>query len=136
MYYDKEFDELMKNKKIKAFYDECLKALDNAWSKLPSTYRRNRYRLPQRRDELASISTRKHGAKAWWNAIKGEFKVNETDVDYNEEFTRRPDGSFVETIPLRYIRDLEDKNMIDTDLVSLLTDFTEMAQNFENKQAM
>lgn len=136
MYYDKEFDELMKNKKIKAFYDECLKALDNAWSKLPSTYRRNRYRLPQRRDELGSISTRKHGAKAWWNAIKGEFKVNETDVDYNEEFTRRPDGSFVETIPLRYIRDLEDKNMIDTDIVSLLTDFTEMAQNFENKQAM
>ena len=122
--------------KIKAFYDKCLDVLDNAWSKLPSTYRRNRYRLPQRRDELGSISTRKHGAKAWWNAVKGEFKVNETDVDYNEEFTRRPDGSFVETIPMRYIRDLEDKNMIDTDLISLITDFTEMAQNFENKQAM
>lgn len=137
MYYDKEFDDMLQiNPKIKAFYDECLNALDNAWSKLPSTYRRNRYRLPQRRDSLGSLATRKHGRKAWWNAFKGEFKINETDVDYNEEFTRRPDGSFVETIPMRYIRDLEDRNMIDTDIVSLLTDFTEMAQNFENKSAI
>lgn len=137
MYYDKEFDDLLQNNpKIKAFYDECLKALDDAWDKLPSTYRRNRYRLPQRRDASGSLFTRKHGRKAWWNAVKGEFKINETDVDYNEEFARRPDGTFVETIPMRYIRDLDDSNMIDTDLVSLLTDFTEMAQNFENKSVM
>lgn len=137
MYRDREFEEILNdNPKIKDFYDDCLSVLDEMWAKLPSTYRKNRYRLPQQRDEFGSLFTRKHGAKTLWKAIIGESGVNETDLEYNEEFQLRPDGTYVETIPIRGVRDLDDKNMIKTDLISLLVDFTETACNFENKSIM
>jgi hypothetical protein len=60
--------------------------------------------------------------------------ITERDTDYNEEFTRRPDGSIVETIPIRWIRKLDDPNIIDTNIVGSVAEMLEMALSFNMKQ--
>lgn len=127
------FDEIMKDKKLKAFYEELLNTMDNAWKQLPNIYRINRYQMPQRRDRSSHLITRLGSFKAIMSNL---FKVNENDVQFNEEFTTHADGTVVETIPVRWVKTLQDPTMVSTDIIGSVVDFYEMALNFREKQAI
>ena len=61
------------------------------------------------------------------------FGITERDTRYNEELTTRPDGTIVETIPQRWIQDLDDPTKVCTDVIGSVSMFYDMACNFANK---
>lgn len=127
------YNEIMEDEKLKKFYEELLNTMDDAWKQLPNVYRTNRYQMPQRRDRSSHLITRLGSFKAIMSNL---FKVNENDVQFNEEFTTHADGTIVETIPVRWVKALQDPTMISTDIIGSVIDFYEMALNFREKQAI
>lgn len=130
---NERYDEIMKNPNMKAFYEELLDIMDEAWRNLPNIYRTSRYQMPQRRDRSSHLITRLGSFKAIMSNL---FKVNENDVQFNEEVTTHADGTVVETIPVRWVKKLEDPKMVSTDILGSVIDFYEMALNFREKQAI
>ena len=90
--------------------------------------------MPQRRGEVSRLVFRKGFLKNAKAMAQQTFLITERDTDYNEEFTRRPDGSVVETIPMRWVRKLDDPNTIDTNIIGSVADMLEMALSFNMKQ--
>ena len=59
------------------------------------------------------------------------LSITENDVQFNESFAVRPDGSEVETIPIRFVRRLKDPSAVSTDLIHSVVSFYEMALNYK-----
>lgn len=68
------------------------------------------------------------------NSIWEELtSITERDTSYNENFSVRPDGTEVETIPIRWTKRLADPSAVSTDLLKTVTQFYEMALNYKTK---
>lgn len=98
-------------------------------------------RLPQIGARSMSILTRNLTKKAGlqifsnigtiWNR---DVNANEQDTDlYIPEKTKRPDGSEIKNIPIRYVDRLEDPSMISSDLVGSVVAMIRMANNYKVK---
>jgi len=101
------------------------------------------YQLPQMRDSSIRRWCRHGTGRMLGNAalkiislgtfdyedIK-DMDLNETDTQYNEEFAKRPDGTYVTSIPLRWIRRLKDPRDVTTDIFASVSMFYEMAKNY------
>lgn len=98
-------------------------------------------RLPQIGARSMSILTRNLTKKAGlqifsnigtiWNR---DVNANEQDTDlYMPEKTKRPDGSEIKNIPIRYVDRLEDPSMISSDLVGSVVAMIRMANNYKVK---
>lgn len=135
MYHNPQYDKIMSNPKMKAFYDELMSIMDEIWSLLPKTSKQYRYQMPQRRAKSSRLLFRKDFLSNAKSMIQQAFSITERDTEYNEEFTRRPDGSVVETVPLRYLNKLEDPNTIDTNIIGSVAAMLEMATSFNQKQS-
>lgn len=64
------------------------------------------------------------------------LSITENDVQFNESYAIRPDGSEVETIPIRFVRRLDDPTSVSTDLIHSVTTFYEMALNYKQKEQL
>lgn len=64
------------------------------------------------------------------------LSITENDVQFNESFAIRPDGSEVETIPIRWVKRLDDPTAISTSLIHSITSFYEMALNYKQKEKL
>ena len=64
------------------------------------------------------------------------FTVTENDIEFNETFSIRPDGSEVETIPIRFVKRLEDPTSVSTSLIHSVSSFYEMALNYKQKEKL
>lgn len=98
-------------------------------------------RLPQIGARSMSILTRNLTKKAGlqifsnmgtiWNR---DVNANEQDTDlYIPEKTKRPDGSEIKNIPIRYVDRLEYPSMISSDLVGSVVAMIRMANNYKVK---
>lgn len=133
--YDRITDKNNKyyNAKIHKLYDFIYQMNKEAWEMLPDLYH-GEFQLPQRRDRNGQLITKLQGQYENIKAISSNlFKVNENDIEYNEEFITRPDGSVVNSIPIRWVKKLDDPSTISTDIVQLMTAFYEMALNYKKK---
>ena len=64
------------------------------------------------------------------------LSITENDIQFNESFSVRPDGSEVETIPIRFVRRLDDPTSISTSLIHSVSTFYEMALNYSMKEKL
>lgn len=64
------------------------------------------------------------------------LSITENDVQFNESFAVRPDGTEVETIPIRFVRRLDDPTSVSTDLINSVSTFYEMALNYKQKEKL
>ena len=64
------------------------------------------------------------------------LSITENDVEFNESFAIRPDGSEVETIPIRFVKRLKDPTSVSTSLIYSVSSFYEMALNYKAKEKL
>lgn len=128
-----KYDEVMQNPELKALYDELIQLRVDACALLGLSDL-DVYKLPQVRDDESSMLFRA-GFRSWMGTVLSDnFGINEKDVDFNENLAIRPDGSVVETIPIRWIRSLDDPKSVSTDVIHTTIAFYEMALNYALKK--
>ena len=132
---NKNWQKIQSDAKLKAFYDEILSTMQKAYSMLPNMdAEKMKYVMPQMRDRDAKLLFRnRHILQNFGASIADAFSITERETAYNEDFAKRPDGTMVETIPIRWITRLQDPSIISTDILQTVSMFYEMALNYRNK---
>jgi hypothetical protein len=98
----------------------------------------NAYRLPQISDSNVRMIFKNpfngfislQGVSKW---VSNFGTITERDIDYAEDYIRRPDGSEVRTVPIRWVRHLENPETVSTDLIQTVSMFFQMAMNYKEK---
>lgn len=122
----------IKSGKLREFYDALLDTMNEANKVIPNNIVTRKYRMPQMLERTANFLFRNIRGN-FFSSIKQGFTLTNRDTLYNEEVTLRPDGTPVTTIPLRWIRKLEDPSKISTDIIGSVVAYYEMALNFKLK---
>lgn len=129
-------------------YNALLNIMDKAWENYPAFSRENRYKLPQRVASTSSIFGRVFDPTiGWghkWSDIGSAFKQSyldaftftKGDVDIQDQVITRPDGTVVETIPVRWLSNIAESSKIDTDLISSVIDFYTESVRYRERARM
>lgn len=138
MYKNEKFFDITKDgSDTKKLYDEFISVMQEAISYLPADVKMSKYRMPQITDDTSSLIARNlgHGnVKGAVGSVSQNFTITENDVDiYREDRALRPDRSVVETVPIRYIKDLRNPAEISCDILKTVMQFYEMSINFDRK---
>lgn len=136
-YENKTYDKIMQNDATREFYEELLNVMDQAIANLPGDTNMTRYKMPQITADSSDIISRnlaKANIKGVIGSVSQHFTITENDGDlYREDLPTRPDGSIVETVPIRYVSTLENPADINCNIVQTVTQFFAMAENFKLK---
>jgi len=65
--------------------------------------------------------------------IKSAFSVNENDDEINDDFTTMPDGTRLNSIPIRFVQMLDKPEFITRDVVGSVIAYYYMALNYKSK---
>lgn len=134
-YYDMVNSTKPEDQAMYNVYKLLLDTMSEAYDMMPNLNKVDKMKLPQMRDRDAHLIFR-NGLKTGLVAATfgfDTFGITERDTRYNEELTTRPDGTIVETIPQRWIQDLDDPTKVCTDVIGSVSMFYDMACNFANK---
>lgn len=138
-YGDQEFVDMISKGGAKAeYYKLLVDTMAQQWEKLGLDPSYNRYKLPQIEGSSAMKRARmfKHPIGTLKNV--GENIINFTSDDEgtraNGDYVQRNGKWVLKTAPTRYINELEDPNMISSDLAYTVGQFVQMANNYRNKQ--
>lgn len=138
VYKNEEFDKLTDDEKtfLKALTD----TMDEANEKIPNKSLYRDGRLPQISGRTMAVLANTLRAKEWETALKYPFrkfgvKYSETDADVttNMDLARRPDGSVVNNIPIRFVERLPNTAVQTTDVLGSVIAYFDMACNYSNK---
>lgn len=144
----KRYDNTKQYNKIKddPIYQKLLEIMDASWKNYEGFTRRKRYQMPQRLASKSSVFGRafivgkENAFSTFKSALEYTFhdlyKFNDRDTEVNEQTITRADGTIVETIPSRWIRKLDNPNMIDTDLISSVIDFYNESLRFKYRSQL
>lgn len=138
IYRDERYYEFMnESQENRDLYNALIDTMKESFSKLPFV-RPYDYRLPQiGEDRLSNIMMRNIHSRFGQNMkyfFTRKLDVNETDVDIIQDGTvRRPDGSPIKNIPIRFIQMLEKPEYISSDIVGNVVQFFRMAENYRLK---
>jgi len=108
-----------------------------AWNNLPVSSKYD-YRLSQMGAHTGEILGRNIRHSLLGNIgvfLKREFSVVETDLEFRpiSDREKRPDGSDIENIPIRFLKMLDEPRYITSDLIHSTGSFYDMALNFKVK---
>lgn len=123
-------------KEVFELYKLCMQMKQNSDSYLPISSKL-KYFLPQlRASDLAVISrTMSRGLLKTVNeCVTNKFIANETDTDIIDDFTTLPDGTRVNSVPLKFVDKLKDQSLLTSDVVGSLVVYHHMAANYYYKQ--
>lgn len=134
---DDQWSLIENNEKIHALYDALIELMRKNYSMIPNA-NADSYKLPQITGRRLTILRRSSGLKEICDALKynwkNEWQLNErddNDINYEDEKIRiRANGTRINTVPTRYIKPLENKKAITSDVIGSIIAFTEMANNF------
>lgn len=122
------------------FLDELLKTMDEANSMIPSKSLSRDHMLPQISGRTMTVLSNTLRAKEIQTGLKYSFrkfgvKYAETtdDVSTNTDLARRPDGTVVNNIPIRFISKLDNPAVQTTDVLGSVIMFYDMACNYASK---
>ena len=151
-YTNENYYAIQGNEGYKEFYRKLLSVMSEANSYIPQRALTRSYLMPQITGRQMSIYGRSRSVSDMFNAINYQIqdwtalKVGKsglefddslmersTDVSTNIDLPRRPDGSIVNNIPIRFIKRLEDPRLISTDIIGSVMMFYDMALNFKLK---
>lgn len=143
-YKDKRYEKYFSGNSQLSKLLEDLKATSQECFDMIPFLQRNDNRLPQIGGRSGQILGRRFSTR-WWNpAVFGhnflhwlsrEWEVYETDTSFLqvEEREVRPDGSKIQSIPIRFLKRLDDPEYISMDVVGSMIMFYNMATNYKLK---
>ena len=118
------------NKKYKELYDLFIQTMGEIYQNYGMNDI-NKYQLPGIRDD----GNRTFFRRGFFSVrnMQEMFGINETDDEYNEQLNKRPDGTTMYVIPLRWVRKLKNPNMTSTDLIRTVTMMYESSLQYKEK---
>lgn len=139
-YRDERYYEMIKHPKLNDLYDKLVKGMQDVYSILPYSGKYD-MRLPQMGANTAAMLTRNlsndygfHFASNLRSVFNRFANATEIDTDYYiPEYNRRPDGSTIKNIPIRYINRIDDSRNISSDLAGGVIAMLKMATNYNVK---
>jgi len=138
MYKNEKYTELSDGEK--EFLNKLMQTMDEANERIPNKSLYRDGRLPQISGRTMSVLSNTIRAKEWSTALKYPFrkfgvKYSETDTDVttNMDLARRPDGSVVNNIPIRFVEKLPNTAVQTTDVLGSVIAYFDMACNYANK---
>lgn len=134
IYGNKQYQRL--NAAQKEYYDTVMNIKSQLDSYLPEKYTTLTNAVKIRKDLLERVKSSdgvRSGAKQIWESIKDEFIRRTDDVDFGDRATVKDfEGNEVQTLPIYYtkLKEGESPNDLSTDIVSTLTAYAAMANDF------
>ena len=135
IYGNKQYQRL--NAAQKEYYDTVMNIKSQLDSYLPEKYTTLTNAVKIRKDLLERVKSSdsvKSGAKQVWESIKDEFIRRTDDVDFGDRATVKDfEGNEVQTLPIYFtkLKEGESTNDLSTDIVSTLTAYAAMANDFD-----
>ena len=135
IYGNKQYQRL--NAAQKEYYDTVMNIKSQLDSYLPEKYTTLTNAVKIRKDLLERVKSSdgvKSGAKQIWESIKDEFIRRSDDVDFGDRATVKDfEGNEAQTLPIYFtkLKEGESANDISTDIVSTLTAYAAMANDFD-----
>ena len=135
IYGNKQYQNL--NTAQKEYYDTVMSIKAQLDSYLPEKYTTLTNAVKIRKDLLERVKSSdgvKSGAKQIWESIKDEFIRRTDDVDFGDRATVKDfEGNAVQTLPIYYtkLKEGESANDLSTDIVSTMTAYAAMANDFD-----
>ena len=121
----------------KEYYDTVMNIKSQLDSYLPEKYTTLTNAVKIRKDLLERVKSSdgvRSGAKQTWESIKDEFIRRTDDVDFGDRATVKDfEGNEVQTLPIYFtkLKEGESANDLSTDIVSTLTAYAAMANDFD-----
>lgn len=135
IYGNKQYQRL--NAAQKEYYDTVMNIKSQLDSYLPEKYTTLTNAVKIRKDLLERVKSSddvKSGTKQIWESIKDEFIRRTDDVDFEDRATVKDfEGNEVQTLPIYFtkLKEGESANDLSTDIVSTLTAYAAMANDFD-----
>ena len=135
IYGNKQYQRL--NAAQKEYYDTVMNIKSQLDSYLPEKYTTLTNAVKIRKDLLERVKSSddvKSGTKQIWESIKDEFIRRTDDVDFGDRATVKDfEGNEVQTLPIYFtkMKEGESANDLSTDIVSTLTAYAAMANDFD-----
>ena len=135
IYGNKQYQRL--NAAQKEYYDTVMNIKSQLDSYLPEKYTTLTNAIKIRKDLLERVKSSdgvKSGAKQIWESVKDEFIRRTDDVDFGDRATVKDfEGNEVQTLPIYFtkLKEGESANDLSTDIVSTLTAYAAMANDYD-----
>lgn len=135
IYGNKQYQRL--NAAQKEYYDTVMNIKSQLDSYLPEKYTTLTNAVKIRKDLLERVKSSngvKSGVKQVWESIKDEFIRRTDDVDFSDKATVKDfEGNEVQILPIYFtkLKEGESANDLSTDIVSTLTAYAAMANDFD-----
>ena len=135
IYGNKQYQRL--NVAQKEYYDTVMNIKSQLDSYLPEKYTTLTNAVKIRKDLLERVKSSdgvKSGAKQIWESVKDEFIRRTDDVDFGDRATVKDfEGNEVQTLPIYFtkLKEGESANDLSTDIVSTLTAYAAMANDYD-----
>lgn len=127
------YNEMASKPEVKALYDQIEQIMEQANSYVSFMQFANDSRMPQIPARFMQALNRKDGMLAKLGYTFEDFAVTkDDDLDFVEEFSTMPNGDPIKVIPTRFIKMLDDTNIISTDAVAAVVQYYNMAANYKN----
>lgn len=137
IYKDPRYDIVKSSPKLKVLLDKCKDAAKESYETIPFLGKYDG-RLSQIGGRTGQILGRKITRRLGRNLlefIRREFSVVENDTEFRpvDDKAKRPDGSDIENIPVRFVKRLDKPEYISADVAGSVIQMYHMAQNFKVK---
>ena len=137
LYRDKRWDVVENNPALLALHTKLKEVMQESWRNLPisSKYDGRLSQMGARTCEILGRNAKKQFGKNIAEFLRREFTVVETDLEFRpiDDREKRPDGSDIENIPIRFLRKLDNPEYISSDLIWSTVCFYDMSLNFKTK---
>ena len=140
-YTNDRYEQVMGNKDYKQFYDLLISTMEEANSMIPQRAIERKYLMPQitargmqalgRSRSLLDLQTAL--GYMFQDVFTAKFAEKDQDVSTNWDLPRRPDGSVVNNIPIRFVKRLDQPELISTDVIGAVMMYYDMAVNYSLK---
>ena len=140
-YTNDQYNTVMSNDGYAKFYNLIISTMNEANSMIPARAIDRQYLMPQitarglqaigRSRSLLDIQTAV--GYMFQDVFTSKFAEKDGDVSTNWDLPRRPDGTVVNNIPIRFIKRLEKPELISTDVVGSVMTYYDVAVNYSLK---
>lgn len=140
-YTNDQYNKVMANEGYKKFYDALMSTMDEANSMIPTRATERSYLMPQITARGMQMLGRSRSILDLQTAVgymfqdvfTAKFAEKDGDVSTNWDLPRRPDGTVVNNIPIRFVKRLENPALVSSDVLGSVMLFYDMATNYSLK---
>lgn len=140
-YTNENYQKIIQNDGYRQFYNLLVETMNDANKQIPTKAIERSYLLPQITGRGMSILGRSAIGHELFSAIGYgiqdlvgyKFAEQDKDVSTNWDLPRRPDGTVVNNIPIRFVKRLEKPWLVSTDIIGSVMMYYDMAMNYSLK---